>query len=302
MGIPMMVDSDWLAAVDAFVRANTEGVPAPANAADSRFYDVRPAVLRTIWTWDDDALSWTCKFRFIVNGEQASTAYDCYAPSFLKSTAPPVSSSSVNPRVYVVWRGRWEVVSFVPSVPEYVGGDGINVDNVNDVISNTGVLGVYVGDSPTAPASSPSLQTGKICFSDDDFKLDDLDNDSIGWRAVALKDPPKPWKFAAGDGISVDVASDSTVTIANTAPNDPIEYSQEAAGAMLPATSGVIRSVAIASAARAYANVSSGVNGGVLTFTMPTGVPVTVVTNVSQNSDGTLNVTRQMIYVFSVVS
>lgn len=292
MGIPMMVDSDWLAAVDAFVRANTEGVPAPASAADSRFYDVRPAVLRTKWTWNDDALSWTCKFRFIVNGEQASTAYDCYAPSFLKSTAPPVSSSSVNPRVYVVWRGRWEVVSFVPSVPEYVGGDGISVDNVNDVISNTGVLGVYVGNSPTAPASSPSLQTGKICFSDDDFKLDDLDNDSIGWRAVALKDPPKPWKFAAGDGISVDVASDSTVTIANTASYGGVPISYYPSGSSFP-QNGTLTKIAIT--LNTTSNAIFSPDTGTLTLRDPSAI-VNVVTDVKLNADGTLAVTKSTIY------
>ena len=294
MGVPMMVDSDWLAAVDAFVRANAEGVPTPANAADSRFYDVRPIYVRTSWTWDDDDKFWKAKMNFVARDAPTNSVYDVCAPTFSSADTPTVSG-----RAFAVWRGRWELLDR-PNL-EYSGGDGISVNGTDGVISNTGVLGVYVGDSPTAPNSSPSLQRGNICFSDDDFKLDDLGNDSIGWRGVALKNPPKNYQFSSGNGVSVDV-SGNAVTITNTAPNDPIEYSQEAAGAMLPATSGVIRGVAIASAARAYASVSTGVGGGVLTFTMPTGVPITVVTGVSQNSDGTLNVTRQMIYVFSVVS
>lgn len=81
-----------------------------------------------------------------------------------------------------------------------------------------------------------------------------------------------------------------------------IVLSQDAAGAMLPANSGVINSVYITSEARAFVNVSTGVKGGTLTFTMPTGVPIPVVTDVSLNDDGSLKVSKKTIYVFSAVT
>lgn len=269
----------------------------PKNVAPSRVNDVRPAVLRTAWTWSDDELSWTCKIRFIVDGEQAATPYDVYAPTFLKSTKPPITNYSDNPRVYVVWRGRWEIVSFVPPTT-YSGGEGVLIDEATRTISNTGVLSVYVGDSSTVPSTA---RTGDVCFSDEDFVLTDFETDSVGWRGIALKTKPQNLTFVAGNGVSVDVSGDN-VAIANTAPNVPLAYSQDAAGAMLPANSGVINSVYITSEARAFANVSTGVKGGTLTFTMPTGVPIPVVTDVSLNADGSLKVVKKTIYVFSIVT
>lgn len=101
MGIPMMVDSDWLAAVDAFVRANAEGVPAPANAADSRFYDVRPVSIRSGWIQKGDSASpWSADAAFIVN-DTVDTSF--VFPVFAYGYKPNVSGTG-----YAVWRGRWE--------------------------------------------------------------------------------------------------------------------------------------------------------------------------------------------------
>ena len=134
MGVPMMVDSDWLAAVDAFVRANAEGVPAPANAADSRFYDVRPIYVRSSWTWNDDDEIWKAKMNFVVRDAPALSVYDVYAPTFSSANAPTVSG-----RAFAVWRGRWELLD--RPRPEYSGGNGINITTDNE-IENTGVLNV----------------------------------------------------------------------------------------------------------------------------------------------------------------
>lgn len=285
MGVPMMVDSDWLAAVDAFVRANAEGLPAPTNAADSRFYDVRPIYVRTAWTWDDDDKFWKAKMNFVARDAPTNSVYDVCAPTFSSSDKPTASG-----RAFAVWRGRWELLDR-PTV-EYTGGDGISVDVANGVISNAGVLGVYVGDSPTAPASPPSLRTGKVCFSADDFKLDDLDNDSIGWRGVALKNPPKPWKFAAGSGVSVDVAIDSTVTIANTAPYGGVPISYYPSGTSMP-QNGTLTKINVALNTTSSAIFSP--ETGTLTLRDPSAF-VNVVTDVKLNSDGTLAVTKSAIY------
>lgn len=244
MSEPVFVEKSWVKKVDAELKNDAPPQPV-APPPSSRFYDLRPAVLRTGWTWNDDASSWTAKIRFVVNGEQDATPYDVYAPTFLKSVSPPVTNYSSNPRVYVVWRGRWEVVAFVPNVPEYEGGTGISVDNTNNVITNTGVLSVYIGDTATVPpATSPSrVQRGNICFSDNDFKLDDLNGGGVGWYGVALKNPPRPWTFEAGTGVNVDIAIDSTVTITNTAPYNGVPISYYPAGVSMPQTGSVTRIV-----------------------------------------------------------
>ncbi len=144
MNNPVFVSREWCEKVDAAL--GDKPAQPPANVAPSRFYDVRPAALRTGWTWDDDASSWTAKIRFIVNGEQEATPYDVYAPTFLKSVSPPVTNYSSNPRVYVVWRGRWEVVAFVPAT--YTAGTGINISGSE--ISTSAVLGAYLTTVETA--------------------------------------------------------------------------------------------------------------------------------------------------------
>ena len=287
MGIPMMVDSDWLAAVDAFVRANAEGVPAPANAADSRFYDVRPIYVRTSWTWNDDEKFWKAKMNFVARDAPTNSVYDVYAPTFSSADAPTVSG-----RAFAVWRGRWELLDR-PNL-EYSGGDGIIVDSIDGVISNTGVLSVYIGDSATVPpATSPSLvQRGDICFSDNDFKLDRLNGAGVGWYGVALKNPPRPWKFEAGTGVTVDIAIDSTVTITNTAPYNGVPISYYPSGSSFP-QNGKLTKIAIALNTTSSAIFSP--DTGTLTLRDPSAI-VNVVTDVKLNADGTLALTKSAIY------
>ncbi len=268
MGIPMLVDSDWLDRATSALNALNAGAgngdaptPAPPGTA-SRFYDVRPAVLRTAWTWSDDELSWTCKIRFVVGGEQAATLYDVYAPTFLKSTKPPVTNYSANSNVYVVWRGRWEVVSFVP-LTTYSGGEGIAIDESTRTISNAGVLSVYVGDSATVPTSA---RTGAVCFSDEDFVLSDLETDSSGWRAVALKaKTPREVGFSAVYETDGGTEATSTVTL--------VEIDKSFA----------------------WGEVS--LDGSTLTLRKPTTRTLKVVTGVTLNSDGSLYVATREITV-----
>ncbi len=147
MSEPVFVSKDWVDGVNAALQ-NDAPKPSPAPPPSSRFYDVRPAVLRTGWTWSDDESSWTCKIRFIVNGVQEPTPYNVYAPTFSKSVAPPVTNYSSNSNVYVAWRGRWELVAFAP--PVYTGETGINVSG--STISTSAVLGAYL---TTVESSEP---------------------------------------------------------------------------------------------------------------------------------------------------
>lgn len=138
MSEPVFVEKSWVEKVDAELKNDAPPQPV-APPPSSRFYDVRPAVLRTGWTWSADELCWSCKMSFVVNGETASTRYDVYAPTFPQEQTPPVNNSSGNPRVFVVWRGRWEVVATPPAA--YTAGSGINITSTN-VVENTGVLNI----------------------------------------------------------------------------------------------------------------------------------------------------------------
>lgn len=132
------IDKEWVDKVDAALQNKTppqQSLP----EAPSRFYDVRPAVLRTGWSWSGDELCWSCKMSFLVNGQPATARYTVYAPTFPQTQTPPVNNYSDNPRVFVVWRGRWEVVSAPPT--QYSAGNGINITSDN-AIENIGVLNV----------------------------------------------------------------------------------------------------------------------------------------------------------------
>ena len=138
MSEPVFVERSWVDKVDAELK-NDAPKPLPAPPPSSRFYDVRPAVLRTGWAWSGDELCWSCKMSFLVNGQPATARYTVYAPTFPQEQAPPVNNYSGNPRVFVVWRGRWEVVATPPAA--YTAGSGINITSAN-VVENTGVLNV----------------------------------------------------------------------------------------------------------------------------------------------------------------
>lgn len=137
MSEPVFVEKSWVDKVDAELK-NDAPKPSPAPPS-SRFYDVRPAILRTGWSWSGDELCWSCKMSFLVNGQPATARYTVYAPTFPQTQTPPVNNYSDNPRVFVVWRGRWEVVATPPA--QYSAGNGINITSDNE-IENTGVLNV----------------------------------------------------------------------------------------------------------------------------------------------------------------
>lgn len=78
------------------------------RAADSRFYDVRPA--RIVGEWSRNAAGlWTAKANFVVgDAVDASFEFDVAAPLALESEPPPTAADAT---AFVVWRGRWELLS-----------------------------------------------------------------------------------------------------------------------------------------------------------------------------------------------
>lgn len=112
MGTPMLVDSDWLeratAALNALGNGNGDAsTPTPVGTA-SRFYDVRPARIVGEWT-RSAAGAWTAKANFIVgDAVDDSFEFDVAAPlAFASETAPTAADATA----FVVWRGRWELLS-----------------------------------------------------------------------------------------------------------------------------------------------------------------------------------------------
>lgn len=195
MGVPMMVDSDWLAAVDAFVRANAEGVPAPVKAADSRFYDVRPIYVRTSWTWDNNDKIWKSKMNFIARDAPTNSVYDVCAPTFSSANTPTASG-----RAFAVWRGRWELLDRPGA--EYSGGDGINVDNVSGVITNTGIIDAII--SVTGTSDGTAVNDGStLFFAEDDFRVGSRDTDGGRAPCVALS-AKRVISLVAGDNIVIE--------------------------------------------------------------------------------------------------
>ncbi len=78
------------------------------RAADSRFYDVRPARIVGEWSRNDAGL-WTAKANFVVgDAVDASFEFNVAAPlAFESETAPTAADATA----FVVWRGRWELLT-----------------------------------------------------------------------------------------------------------------------------------------------------------------------------------------------
>ena len=83
--------------------------PAPkGRRASSLFDDVRPARIVGEWSRNDAGL-WAAKANFIVgDAVDASFEFDVAAPLALESETAPTAADAT---AFVVWRGRWELLS-----------------------------------------------------------------------------------------------------------------------------------------------------------------------------------------------
>lgn len=98
------VSEEWLEKVDKVVDKPKEVVADP-HALASRFYDVRPAV-QTSSTWTKVGETWRASFAFLVN-DVVDNSFVFPAFAVTSSTQPTTGEGT---RVFVVWRGRWEIV------------------------------------------------------------------------------------------------------------------------------------------------------------------------------------------------
>lgn len=72
------------------------------RAADSRFYDVRPARIHSGWEWDAEANLWRGKMSL---APDEYPWFDVCAPLRTQAQGAPRPRDG-----YVVWRGRWELL------------------------------------------------------------------------------------------------------------------------------------------------------------------------------------------------
>ena len=254
MSEPVFVEKSWVDKVDAALQND-------ASPPSSRFYDVRPAVLRTGWTWNNDELCWSCKMSFVVNGETASTRYDVYAPTFPQGQTPPVNNYSGNPRVFVVWRGRWELVA--AATTKYSAGDGINITSAN-VIENTGVTAVQLGTTTL---------NGIVSLDDSDFERYTMD--------IRLKYP------------SNLIGSSNIVVTQVSSPERAQTIARNGFNVISTDGNGTVQYVDIEEGA----NVDYALGSNHIYFRAPPTQRLLVVTNVALNNDGTLNVTKDNVEV-----
>lgn len=150
MGTPVLVDSDWLEAVDAYIRSRTDApLPAPTDGG-SRFYDVRPVQIDGEWSSStvDGATIWRASAHFIINDVvDKSVKIDVYAPLATDAAASPTASGA---RVFVVWRGRWELLTGAQR-----GGAGVKAVFKEKVLKKQGVLN-FVDVIPTGATTDLS--------------------------------------------------------------------------------------------------------------------------------------------------
>lgn len=128
----------------------------------SRFYDVRPAVITSDWVQDDYGV-WYAQAKFL--GQNGIVNDGFVFPVWAPTATDAPSTTANDTRVYVLWRGRWEIVGGAGGDINLTAGVGIRIGGAspNYTIVNTGVTNFIAGGASYA---------GTLVFSGDDFTID----------------------------------------------------------------------------------------------------------------------------------
>ena len=165
----VLVSLDWLRKVDAAV---FRGAPAETSKKGaSQFYDVRLATIHGAgWSWDADAKRWRCYIRFDDIPWDSQPSQKAYLPWRKKEDGKPFISG----RIWVVWRGRWDVLT-TDVVREIGIGDCDGVSLAYDATTNRlsatnlGVLKAIVANREHVSSDAYGERCANVCFSSDDF-------------------------------------------------------------------------------------------------------------------------------------
>lgn len=173
-----LVQKKWLQKVDSAIANN--GSEKNERAA-SLFYDIRLARALSSWSQNDAGL-WSTTACFVINDKlDRSFQFEAVAP--LAADKPLEDSPSK--RFYVVWRGRWEVMSSQTRVPKYGAGKGISTEwpaegPYDTVFHNTGIVNAVIrGENYN--------DWGTLYFSPGSFYWESRTLDIVGKRELCLK-------------------------------------------------------------------------------------------------------------------
>ena len=101
-----VVAESWLRKIEDAASTSPES-GGRRGSGSALFYDIRPARLQSAWTQNAAGL-WTATARFIVNDAvDDSFTFPVCAPTATGSPGGTAEST----RFFVVWRGRWELLS-----------------------------------------------------------------------------------------------------------------------------------------------------------------------------------------------
>lgn len=125
-----VVAESWLRKIEDAASTSPES-GGRRGSGSALFYDIRPARLQTAWTQNAAGL-WTATARFIVN--------DAVDDSFTFPVCAPTATSSPggtaeSTRFFVVWRGRWELLS---SASGGGGGSSYTLETVSQSVLASG--------------------------------------------------------------------------------------------------------------------------------------------------------------------
>lgn len=141
----VLVSRQWLEKVNLTLFGTSADVDV-AIKHRSLFYEIRPAYITTSWSQVGSTSTYTAKANFIINGDvEISKVIDV----FCVSTPPTVS------RVYIAWRGRWEVVGGSGGS----SGDAIQRDEVTtqSFLTSASLSGGSVSLAATGTSSAQVL-------------------------------------------------------------------------------------------------------------------------------------------------
>lgn len=271
----VLVSLDWLRKVDAAV---FRGAPTNATTTGGRslFYNVRLATIHGAgWSWDADAERWRCYVRFDDISWDSQPSQKAYLPWRKQEDGKPFISG----RIWVVWRGRWDVLT--TDVAREIGiGDCVGVslryDSTTNELSatNLGVLKAIVAKRENVSSDAYGERRANVCFSSDDFigvsfapgSGDSVSTGGNGWLEISLA---KDYSFYAKYFPRSDSSQTETVKITQI---------QVAKGSTL-----------------ASVGTDSTTGASTLFIKALETVDVEVVTNVRLLDDGTLSVTKTTI-------
>lgn len=103
-------------------------------APPSRFYDIRPAVITSGWVQNASGV-WYAQACFLTqDGIVDNTfVFPVWAPT---ATDEPETTTNET-RIFVVWRGRWEMIGGI-------GGGAVVVPTISVLIANTTTLEIEI--------------------------------------------------------------------------------------------------------------------------------------------------------------